>query len=123
MEAFVVFITLIGSVLNIILFFKVWGMTNNVVTVKNLLKTEFNSEFDPCYFHSLIALGDKDKAKEHLLHSYALRLIEVSAYYTSVDARKDMMLSESKSFEKYFKELDLEIPQDMIERAANLNLK
>ena len=37
MESLIAIISIVVGVLNIILFFKIWGMTNNVNEIRNLL--------------------------------------------------------------------------------------
>ena len=37
MDRLIIFVTIVAGVLNIILFFKVWGMTTNVKTIKNFI--------------------------------------------------------------------------------------
>lgn len=52
MEILVALITLAGAILNIILFFKLWGMTNNVAEILDIIKhstraVPANSGIDP----------------------------------------------------------------------------
>lgn len=57
---FLIIILLISGVLQII-FFKVWGMTNDVRKIKNKTVNSFNEA------HKQIILGNKDKAfAQHL---------------------------------------------------------
>lgn len=64
MEGFLIFIAIVFGILSLILFFKVWGMCNNVKQLKDhhLKPTEdFNAKFD-----FLIKIGEKEKAKDIL---------------------------------------------------------
>lgn len=40
MDILLSIITLIGAILNIILFFKIWGMTNNVSEILDIMRTQ-----------------------------------------------------------------------------------
>ncbi|MCM1452672.1 MAG: hypothetical protein NC102_10460 [Clostridium sp.] len=44
METFVIVLSLLWSILVIILFFKVWGMTNNVAEMLQLMKMQYGKE-------------------------------------------------------------------------------
>jgi hypothetical protein len=70
MESFVVFITFIGAILDIILFFKLWGMTNDI---RELKKDHFDNHMPEdvpqlrAYLREHYFLGDKDKVKRALI--------------------------------------------------------
>ena len=70
MESIVVFITFIGAILDIILFFKLWGMTNDI---RELKKDHFDNHMPEdvpqlrAYLRENYFLGDKDKVKRALL--------------------------------------------------------
>lgn len=64
MEDFVIFISIIFGILSLILFFKVWGMCNNVKKIKEHLIQVDNIE-DKLSF--LMSIKDKEKAKEMLI--------------------------------------------------------
>lgn len=82
METFMAIVFLVFGILQIILFFKVWGMTNNVKKIKEtFLEKDFPAEYllvkpdlvkDAFYANirkidKLIYLGDKETAKHMLL--------------------------------------------------------
>ena len=82
METFMTIVFLVFGILQIILFFKVWGMTNNVKKIKNkLCGNDFPAEDlferpdsvrDAFYANTrkidkLIYLGDKEAARRMLL--------------------------------------------------------
>lgn len=68
---FLIIILLIFGVLQII-FFKVWGMTNDVRKIKNKTVNSFNEA------HKQIILGNKDKAFEIYQRLYVEELIKIS---------------------------------------------
>ena len=82
METFMAIVFLVFGILQIILFFKIWGMTNNVKKIKNkLFEGDFPAEYlyektnlvkDAFYANirkidKLIYLGEKDVARRMLL--------------------------------------------------------
>lgn len=82
METFMAIVFLVFGILQIILFFKVWGMTNDVKKIKNkLYEDDFPAEYlyektnlvkDAFYANirkidKLIYLGDKEDARRMLL--------------------------------------------------------
>ena len=82
METFMAIVFLVFGILQIILFFKVWGMTNNVKKIKEaFLEKDFPAEYllvkpdlvkDAFYANirkidKLIYLGEKDVARRMLL--------------------------------------------------------
>lgn len=60
------------GVLQIILFFKVWGMTNDVRKIKNNTIDSFNEA------HKQIIIGNKDKAFDIYKRLYVEDLIKIS---------------------------------------------
>lgn len=55
MEAFMVLVLIVVGILNIILFFKIWGMTNNVKEMRDYFLREedakSNAEMDNYFFN------------------------------------------------------------------------
>lgn len=45
MDEFIIIVGIILSILSIILFFKLWGMTNDVKEIKNILDLMLRKEF------------------------------------------------------------------------------
>jgi hypothetical protein len=70
MDSFIVFITFIGAILDIILFFKLWGMTNDI---RELKKDHFDNHMPEdvpqlrAYLREHYFLGDKDKVNRALI--------------------------------------------------------
>ena len=70
MDSLIVFIAIIVAIFNIILFFKIWGMTNDI---RELKKDHFDSHMPEdvpqlrAYLREHYFLGDKDKVKRALI--------------------------------------------------------
>ena len=63
-------VVLVFGVLQIILFFKMWGMTNNVSKIKDSLLSSVNADDNSNWkreFCVLVASGNKEEAKKMLL--------------------------------------------------------
>ena len=69
---FLTIILLIFGVLQIILFFKVWGMTSDVRKIKNNTINSFDEA------HKQIIIGNKEKAFEIYQRLYVEELIKIS---------------------------------------------
>ena len=89
---FLIIILLIFGVLQII-FFKVWGMTNDVRKIKNKTVNSFNEA------HKQIILGNKDRAFEIYQRLYVEELIKIS------ELKLDFEENYPKLVEKYKYEL------------------
>ena len=63
---FLIFILFVWGILEVILFFKVWGMTNNV----NQIKTELTRSNTKELFRRYRLLGQNDKAAEILIQMF-----------------------------------------------------
>lgn len=73
MEAFIGIITLIGAILDIILFFKLWGMTNDIRALKNdHFDTRMPEDISQlrAYLRENILLEDTVKVKRILIHQF-----------------------------------------------------
>lgn len=64
MELFVYFLSIVWCVLCLILFFKIWGMCNDVSKIKRQIdrNDDYGAKID-----FLLRIGEKEKAKEILL--------------------------------------------------------
>lgn len=88
-------ILIVFAVLQIILFFKVWAMTNDV---KEMAK-KMECKFEPVdYIRKALIKGDKDKAVELLTDALAQELIVFAAgenrdKYSSVDEIKEKYIN------------------------------
>lgn len=70
MYTFVSIIVIVFGILQIILFFKVWSMTNDVRSIKGQMS---NSEYS---FRRYMLLGEKEKAYNLVKDTLVKRLIE-----------------------------------------------
>ena len=69
---------IVFAVLQIILFFKVWGMTNNVKEITKKLECDL----EPVdYIRKALLKGDKERAKELLTEALAQEIIAFAAGY------------------------------------------
>ena len=72
-EALIPIITFAAAVLQIILFFKIWGMTNDIKALKkdHFCETEFNGEVEMAkYLRKNLVLGNMDTVKRILLQNF-----------------------------------------------------
>lgn len=104
---FLTIILLIFGVLQIILFFKVWGMTNNVKKIKKRLLDE--SSFDDV--RKALLGDDKELAQKLLINNLISELIEYSNNrdykgYSNVEAIIDI-------YKISFSKLGLDIPDNI----------
>lgn len=90
---FTLIIVIVFGVLQIILFFKIWGMTNDVRKIKNKTVNSFNEA------HKQIILGNKDRAFEIYQRLYVEELIKIS------ELKLDFEENYPKLVEKYKYEL------------------
>ena len=92
MVEFVAFISLIAGILQIILFFKVWGMTNDIRTLKidyfdgAQLKTK---EETANYLRKNLLLGNMDKVKNILLQNFIKEIEQVFSEMKTGDYKRD----------------------------------
>lgn len=75
MEIFITIITIVVGVLQIVLFFKLWSMTNDVKKLKNKLHADFDIDRTDEIRIALLK-GDKEKAIELLTDKLATELVE-----------------------------------------------
>jgi hypothetical protein len=118
----VLLITLAASILQIILFFKLWAMTDDVRKLRDnyVLPRDFRFEI-----RKQILLGKKEKAKELLINRFIERIKDLnykglgnSRYFD--EAKKNI----DDDFLRVKKELELDlqkIGEDMPERIKKLN--
>lgn len=93
MEALIVCILVGYGILQIILFFKIWGMTNNITKINN--KIYYKKKYDAIKEAKIMYYkGDLDKAKDILDTAFYKRLIEL-AEVESIFVTKYPMLEAS----------------------------
>lgn len=106
MAEFVSIIIIVFGLLQIILFFKVWGMTNKVSAIK--LKLEENSLYTAA--RKAYVLGDLVKAKALLDECYAEGVIlvkQTSAYGGEYETKFNDL---NDRYTKVYKKMGIEMP-------------
>ena len=123
MEAFVEFITLAVAVLNIILFFKLWGMTNDI---RELKKDHFDTRMPEdipqlrAYLRGNYIMGDNAKVKRALIHEFLDNInsncnISRSSYLYTNDSRLDTDITQYvERLKKQFAKVNLDIPKEIL---------
>ena len=123
MEAFVEFITLAVAVLNIILFFKLWGMTNDI---RELKKDHFDTHMPEdipqlrAYLRENYIMGDNAKVKRALIHEFLDNInsncnISRSSYLDTNDSRLDTDITQYvERLKKQFAKVNLDIPKEIL---------
>ena len=98
MENFVIFISIIFGILSLILFFKVWGMCDNVKKIKkHLIQVD---DFE-AKFKFLMKIGEKERARDILINR-----ILANRNIFSNDVIWDADHKAKKCFEVYAEELE-----------------
>jgi hypothetical protein len=123
MDSFIVFITFIGAILDIILFFKLWGMTNDI---RELKKDHFDNHMPEdvpqlrAYLREHYFLGDKDKVKRALILDFLDNLnIKCNSSRSSyLEADNPMLDTDiTKYVEKLkiqFAKVNLDVPSEIL---------
>ncbi len=109
MEGLEIFFTLVGIligliviVLNIILFFKVWKMTNDVKSIKeNLNSSEFNL--------SSFALDDKEGMRDVLVKMFSDRVLDIVRNGKTDEEQTADIKSLASDYDKKAKYLNIDI--------------
>lgn len=116
MLTFVSIIVIVFGILQIILFFKVWAMTNNVKKIANKLGC-YNEPKDEV--RKALLLNDKDKAVEILKEAMAQDIVEFAGGSTTSQYSRLQEI-----YDKYqvkFEKLGIsEIPLKRFEKAGNV---
>lgn len=103
---FLTIVLLVFGVLQIILFFKMWGMTNNMSKIAKKLQCEKDRTWN---VRRALLIGDKDLAKKELLNCIVsdFELFGENGYgFNSVG---DIIAK----YEPAFKQLEMEIPENL----------
>lgn len=106
MESIFVVISIVWCVLCLVLFFKVWGMCNDVSSINKKINT--NEDIETA-FRFLMRIGEKEKAKDILLN----RILSNETIFDS-----ELHLTQEEKIDKIFriykeelKALGFDIPQ------------
>ena len=103
MDLLIIFVTIVAGVLNIILFFKVWGMTTNVKTIKNFICEKKLSRKDIWLF--VINEAHSDEEVDRLLSENILREgVELYENYFTDGAGGDFTFKYS-SLKKFYQKM------------------
>ena len=108
MELFIAIISLVAAILQIILFFKVWGMTNDI---RELKKDHFSETNLETYYQKAIfarqnlILGKKESVKTLLLKNFIYNLEQ---NYTG---EKDSIRPYVESLKKQLSKIGEELPE------------
>lgn len=103
---FLSIILLIFGVLQIILFFKVWGMTNNVKKIAKKLQCEKDKTWN---VRRALLYGDKELAKKELLDCIISDFERFGDGGYGFDDTKAII----DKYEPAFKQLGIEIPENL----------
>lgn len=101
MDVLLAIVCIVAGILNLILFFKVWGMTNDVDKMKkrfinkyeDLSFTEVNSELG-----KYIIKGDKDGAKSFLTECLLSQLVTISDNSSAYNFTYKLLTNEYAKF-------------------------
>ena len=63
-------VMIVGGILNVILFFKIWGMTNNVAMLKKKLLDHSHGEETLSHLRKLLLTGRKEEVKEIMISHF-----------------------------------------------------
>lgn len=105
MVEFIAVISLIAGILQIVLFFKVWGMTNDIRELKkdHFSDLEANTDFQKAiYVRRNLIVGEKDKAKYLLLKEF---LSNISRGYDENESIRPYVETLRKQLSKIGEEL------------------
>ena len=92
-------VMIVFGLLQIILFFKVWRMTNDVNKLKKTIQKDISPGISPARIEFII--GNKEKAKEMAYKEFILDVYEL---YMTVSQNK--LISEEQDFKKGYEALE-----------------
>lgn len=92
-------VVIVFGLLEIILFFKVWGMTNDVKMLKKTILKDISPGISPAHIELII--GNKEKVKEM---AYKEFILDVHELYINVSRNK--LISEEQDYLKGFENLE-----------------
>ena len=109
MVEIVALITLVAGVLQIILFFKIWGMTNDIRALKRdhfiEIDIESNDYLKANFARKHLILGEKNKVKTMLLKNF---LANISDNFTK---NEDTIRPYVENLKKQYSKLGEELPE------------
>jgi uncharacterized membrane protein YgaE (UPF0421/DUF939 family) len=105
MEIFIIIISIIVAILNIILFFKIWDATDNIKEIKNAISKDSSLRF-------LLLTNDNDKIYNQLnknlfddLCNIAKKYFETSENFSFTKEKEQILNDYSKSYSKINKQI------------------
>lgn len=113
MENFILIVSVASSVLSVILFFKVWGMCNDVNTINNCIKKATKDNEDPREKVTKLIFNGRYKEAEELLDDTLISIISSIYYPDSYDSEQTManrLKRRLDEFEPYYKQMGKTIP-------------
>ena len=113
MDDFILIVSVAASVLTVILFFKVWGMCNDVNTINNCIKKATKDNEDPREKVTKLIFNGRYKEAEELLDDTLISIISSIYYPDSYDSEQTManrLKRRLDEFEPYYKQMGKTIP-------------
>lgn len=100
MEMFFYFLSFVWAVLCLVLFFKIWGMCNDVSKIKSQLdrNDDFFTKID-----FLLRIGEKEKAKEILIS----KILSDEFIFNTSSTPVEKMEAISNKYQEEFKKLGI----------------
>lgn len=109
-EELLALLTIAAAVLQIILFFKVWVMTNDVKKLREKFAVPNGSNF--CFeIRKLLASGNKEKAKELLLNRFYESISELN--YSGLDKSESNYAQVTKNIDADFLKMKENLANDL----------
>ena len=102
---FVGIIIIVFSVLQVILFFKIWGMTNNTKKIKNVIQiNEYPSGISPAKLE--LVLGNIEKAQDMAKKDFICEVYKLYIYISKLDSLSNQEYTERfNNIEKKYKKM------------------
>lgn len=108
-EELIALITIAAAILQIVLFFKVWAMTNDVRKLREKYAVPNASNF--CFeIRKLLVSGNKEKAKELLLNRFYVDINELN--YSGLDKSESNWPQVQKNIDADFLKLKEQLAND-----------
>jgi putative lipase involved disintegration of autophagic bodies len=109
MEVFLYFLSCVWAVLCLVLFFKIWGMCNDVSKIKSQLdrNDDFSSKIE-----FLLRIGEKEKAKEILI----ARILSDEFIFNTTSTPVEKMEALSNKYQEEFSRLGITLTQEEDEK-------
>lgn len=117
MEIIISIVLLVTSILQIILFFKVWGMTNDIRELKDdyfseKVESENDEPNEVTNLRYSLLLGDKEQVKAFLIKRF---MVSVQSYFdgmtiNTIDKKQKPITNLVDQLAKEFKTFNIELP-------------